>query len=562
MLPVRDAPGVLLTSVLAFVGGRFGAAWLGPELGIFVGALTAGIVSNLYGRALHRFARRRARARRCSCSCPGSVGFRSLALMLRSDVLTGVESAFRMTIMLAALVAGPADRERRGARAQARPRRCQRAHRAGSRTARGARPRVRPAARGPVRSTQMPFRIHRPYEPRGDQPQAIAELVEGLRRGDRYQTLLGTTGSGKTFSISNVIAEFNRPALVISHNKTLAAQLYGEFKQFFPDNAVGYFISYYDYYQPEAYVPSTNTYIAKDATINDDIDRLRLQATSMLLERDDVIIVASVSCIYGLGAPEDWSGMRIDARSGEHLTRKHLLERLVEIQYTRNDIEVSRGTFRGARRRRRGASGVRGPSRAHRARRRARRADLRGRSAHRAGAAAHGPARALSGEALRHAEPRLIAALSAIATSSRSAVTELRAENKLVEAQRLRQRTEYDLEMLATIGTCPGVENYSRHLSGRKAGDRPGCLLDYFQGEYLLVIDESHVTCRRSARCTRATARASRRSSTSASGCRPRSTTGRSASTSSRRSPARRSTCRRHRRSSRSRARRASSSSR
>src|SRR5437867_1904473 len=192
----------------------------------------------------------------------------------------------------------------------------------------------------------MPFTIHRPYEPRGDQPQAIAELVAGLERGDRYQTLLGVTGSGKTFAIASTIAESNRPTLVISHNKTLAAQLYGEFRQFFPNNAVGYFISYYDYYQPEAYVPSTNTYIAKDATINDDIDRLRLQATSMLLERDDVIIVASVSCIYGLGTPEDWRGMRIDARAGERFTRRELLEKLVAIQYTRNDVEVGRGHFR------------------------------------------------------------------------------------------------------------------------------------------------------------------------------------------------------------------------
>src|SRR5437867_1397423 len=192
----------------------------------------------------------------------------------------------------------------------------------------------------------MPFTIHRPYEPRGDQPGAIAELVEGLRRGERYQTLLGVTGSGKTMTAASVIAQWKRPTLVISHNKTLAAQLYGEFRQFFPENAVGYFISYYDYYQPEAYVPSTNTYIAKDASINDDIDRLRLQATSLLLERDDVIIVASVSCIYGLGTPEDWRGMRLDARAGERLSRKHLLERLVEIQYTRNDVELTRGRFR------------------------------------------------------------------------------------------------------------------------------------------------------------------------------------------------------------------------
>src|SRR5205085_1322422 len=192
----------------------------------------------------------------------------------------------------------------------------------------------------------MPFKLHQPYEPRGDQPEAIEEIVRGLERGERDHTLLGVTGSGKTFTVANVIARWNRPVLVISHNKTLAAQLYGEFRQFFPDNAVGYFISYYDYYQPEAYVPSTNTYIAKDASINDDIDRLRLQATSMLLERDDVIIVASVSCIYGLGAPEDWRGMRIDAEAGARFTRKHLLERLVEIQYTRNDLELSRGNFR------------------------------------------------------------------------------------------------------------------------------------------------------------------------------------------------------------------------
>src|SRR6478672_4592409 len=192
----------------------------------------------------------------------------------------------------------------------------------------------------------MPFQLHRPYPPRGDQPQAIASLLEGLRGGERYQTLLGVTGSGKTYSVANVIAEWNRPTLVISHNKTLAAQLYGEFRQFFPDSGVGYFISYYDYYQPEAYVPSTNTYIAKDASINDDIDRLRLQATSMLLEREDVIIVASVSCIYGLGAPEDWRGMRIDAKAGGTLSRRDLLAQLVAIQYTRNDLEVGRGNFR------------------------------------------------------------------------------------------------------------------------------------------------------------------------------------------------------------------------
>src|SRR3979490_961044 len=192
----------------------------------------------------------------------------------------------------------------------------------------------------------MTFSIHRPYEPLGDQPEAIAQLLEGLRSGQQYQTLLGATASGKTFSVSNVIAEWKRPTLVISHNKTLAAQLYGEFRQFFPENAVGYFISYYDYFQPAAYVPPPNPYIAKDASINDDIDRLRLQATSMLLEREDVIIVASVSCIYGLGTPEDWRGMPPQPPAGERVSRQALLQQLVDIQYTRNDLEVGRGNFR------------------------------------------------------------------------------------------------------------------------------------------------------------------------------------------------------------------------
>src|SRR5256885_7852244 len=192
-------------------------------------------------------------------------------------------------------------------------------------------------------SPRADFNLQAPFQPAGDQPKAIAELMAGLKRDDRFQSLMGVTGSGKTFTVANVIAQYGKPTLVLSHNKTLAAQLYGEFRQFFPENAVGYFISYYDYYQPEAYVPSTNTYIAKDASINDDIDRLRLQATSMLLERDDVVIVASVSCIYGLGTPEDWRGMRLDATAGERATRKEILDTLVRIQYTRNDIEVGRG---------------------------------------------------------------------------------------------------------------------------------------------------------------------------------------------------------------------------
>ncbi|HET7224088.1 MAG TPA: excinuclease ABC subunit UvrB, partial [Candidatus Eisenbacteria bacterium] len=340
----------------------------------------------------------------------------------------------------------------------------------------------------------MPFHLHRPFEPQGDQPEAIAELVEGLRAGRRWQTLLGVTGSGKTYTIANVIAQWNRPTLVISHNKTLAAQLYGEFKQFFPDSAVGYFISYYDYYQPEAYVPSTNTYIAKDASINDDIDRLRLQATSMLLERDDVVIVASVSCIYGLGAPEDWRGMRLDATAGERATRQQILEKLVQIQYTRNDIEVGRGQFR-----------VRGDViEVHPAyedaivrieldddvvSRISALDPVTGQLRRRMDRLALYPARHFVTP-----EPRLMSALHAIRQELDDRLAELKAENKLLEAQRLRQRTEYDLEMLATIGTCPGVENYSRHLSGRKPGERPGCLLDYFPDDFLLVIDESHVT--------------------------------------------------------------------
>ncbi len=340
----------------------------------------------------------------------------------------------------------------------------------------------------------MTFKLHQPYAPDGDQPEAIAQLVDGLESGHRYQTLLGVTGSGKTFTIANAIAQWQRPTLVISHNKTLAAQLYGEFRQFFPDNAVGYFISYYDYYQPEAYVPQTNTYIAKDASINDDIDRLRLQATSMLLEREDVVIVASVSCIYGLGAPEDWRGMRLDAAAGERATRKDILDTLVRIQYTRNDIEVGRGNFR-----------VRGDViEVHPAYEddivrieldddvvaRISAVDpVTGQVKRRMERLALYPAKHFVTP-----EPRLMTALAAIRHELDERLAQFRHEGKLLEAQRLQQRTEYDLEMLATIGTCAGVENYSRHLSGRAPGERPGCLIDYFPKDFLLVIDESHVT--------------------------------------------------------------------
>ena len=346
----------------------------------------------------------------------------------------------------------------------------------------------------------MPFTIRQPYPPQGDQPQAIAELVSGLEAGERHQTLLGVTGSGKTFTIANVIAQHRRPTLVISHNKTLAAQLYGEFRQFFPDHAVGYFISYYDYYQPEAYVPSTNTYIAKDANINDDIDRLRLQATSMLLEREDVIVVASVSCIYGLGTPEDWRGMRIDAQAGERMRRETLLERMVAIHYTRNDLQPERGTFR-----------VRGDViEVHPAyddylvrieldddvvARLSAVDPVTGRTLRPMDRLALYPAKHFITP-----EPRLQDALGAIRQELAERLQELRSQGKLLEAQRLKQRTEYDLELLSTHGTCPGVENYSRPLSGRRPGERPGCLIDYFprnddgSADFLLIVDESHVT--------------------------------------------------------------------
>jgi excinuclease ABC subunit B len=340
----------------------------------------------------------------------------------------------------------------------------------------------------------MPFQIHQPYPPSGDQPAAIRELTERFMAGERYQTLLGVTGSGKTFTVANVVAALQRPTLVISHNKTLAAQLYGELKQFFPNSGVGYFISYYDYYQPEAYVPSSNTYIAKDASINDDIDRLRLLATSMLLERDDVVIVASVSSIYGLGTPEDWRGMRIDATAGEPLSRNQLLHKLVEIQYTRNDVEVGRGHFR-----------VRGdvidvhPAYEDHIVRIELDDDVVSRIS---------VVDPVTGQVQRRTEKlalypakhfvtperRLHAAIDAIRDEMEQQVTLFKSQGKLLEAQRIRQRTEYDLEMLGSVGTCPGVENYSRHLAGRAAGERPGCLLDYFPDDFITVIDESHVT--------------------------------------------------------------------
>ncbi|MGE5174965.1 MAG: excinuclease ABC subunit UvrB [Hyphomicrobiales bacterium] len=341
---------------------------------------------------------------------------------------------------------------------------------------------------------EAPFRLQSGYEPRGDQPRAIEELIEGIRRGDRYQTLLGVTGSGKTFTMANVIAAVNRPTLVISHNKTLAAQLYGEFKSFFPENAVGYFVSYYDYYQPEAYVPQTNTYIEKDASINDDIDRLRLQATSALLERRDVVIVASVSCIYGLGSPEDFRREMLLIEAGEETTREEILARLVHSQYTRGDLELKRGTFRA-----RGdvievhpayeETALRIELFGDKVERIAVIDPLTGKTQQPLRVAAIYPAKHFMTHPVRLQE-----GVRAIREELAERLAAFQHEGKLLEAQRLKMRTEYDLEMLREIGYCPGIENYSRPLSGRKAGERPQCLIDYFPEDFLLIVDESHVT--------------------------------------------------------------------
>lgn len=338
------------------------------------------------------------------------------------------------------------------------------------------------------------FKVVSPFEPAGDQPKAIAQLVDGIKRGLTAQTLLGVTGSGKTFTIAKVIEQVQKPTLVIAHNKTLAAQLCNEFREFFPNNAVHYFVSYYDYYQPEAYVPQSDTYIEKDATINDEIDSLRHAATSALLERRDVIIVASVSCIYGLGSPEDYQGMTLALKSGEFRDRDHILRRLVGIQYERNDIGFQRGTFR-----------VRGdvieiiPAYSDNVVR----IELFGDEVDRI--LELDP---ITGEVLAEndevtiypashfvtSEEKLKRAIASIEAELEEQLAILRAENKLLEAQRLEQRTRYDLEMLQQMGFCQGIENYSRHLTGRAPGEMPATLLDYFPKDFLMIIDESHVT--------------------------------------------------------------------
>jgi len=339
-----------------------------------------------------------------------------------------------------------------------------------------------------------PFKLVSPYTPRGDQPEAINQLVSGLLGGARSQVLLGVTGSGKTFTMANIIARVNRPTLVIAHNKTLAAQLYSEFKEFFPENAVHYFVSYYDYYQPEAYIPQTDTYIEKDASINEEIDRLRHASTSALFERRDVLIVASVSCIYGLGSPEDYQGMTLSLKYGDIRTRDKILRRLVGIQYTRNDVGFTRGTFR-----------VRGdvieiiPVYGETVIR----IELFGDEVEKIL-----EVDPLTGEILGEkesvtiypgthyvtSEENMKRAILSIETELETELARLRQEGKLLEAQRLEQRTRFDLEMLQEVGYCQGIENYSRHLTGRKPGEPPATLLDYFPDDFLLFIDESHVT--------------------------------------------------------------------
>lgn len=338
------------------------------------------------------------------------------------------------------------------------------------------------------------FEIQAPFSPEGDQPGAIAELAAGVRSGARHQTLLGATGTGKTLTIAHVIAQSQRPALVMSHNKTLAAQLYGELKSLMPAAAVEYFISYYDYYQPEAYIPSTDTYIEKDASINEDIERLRLRATSSLMERDDVVVVSSVSCIYGLGNPVDYRSLMVHLSVGQTLPRQDMLRSLVDILYQRNDISFERGTFR-----------VRGdtveimPAYDEQGVR----IELWGDEIERitrfdplTGAAISSLDRTAIYPASHYVTPRrtIEQVVPMIRDEMEEQVAAFKAEGRLLEAQRIATRTHFDMEMMLEMGTCPGIENYSRYTSGREEGERPACLLDYFPEDFLLVVDESHVT--------------------------------------------------------------------
>ncbi len=336
------------------------------------------------------------------------------------------------------------------------------------------------------------FKLHSRYSPAGDQPKAIRALTRGFNSGEKYQTLLGATGTGKTFTMAHVIRNLERPTLIMSHNKTLAAQLYSEFKLYFPENAVGYFVSYYDYYQPEAYVPSRDLFIEKDASINQDIDRLRLAATTRLLEREDVIVIASISCIYGIGSPEAYRRMYALARVDDEMSRDALLERLVELQYVRSDAGLRRGAFRA-----RGDVVEVHPAYEEIALR----IEFFGEVIDRISLIDP-----LTGRRLESLEEttiypanhfvtppeRMDGVLKNIESELERRLAELRGKGKLAEAQRLEARTRYDIELLADMGFCPGVENYARHLSGRKPGERPACLLDYFSDDFLCIVDESH----------------------------------------------------------------------
>ncbi|MDY4669083.1 MAG: excinuclease ABC subunit UvrB [Oliverpabstia sp.] len=344
-------------------------------------------------------------------------------------------------------------------------------------------------------SEEKIFKLESPYKPTGDQPQAIEQLVKGFQEGNQCQTLLGVTGSGKTFTMANVIQELNKPTLIIAHNKTLAAQLYGEFKEFFPNNAVEYFVSYYDYYQPEAYVPSTDTYIAKDSAINEEIDKLRLSATAALSERRDVIIISSVSCIYGIGSPKDYQNMIVSLRPGMEKDRDEVIRSLIDMQYDRNEMDFHRGTFR-----------VRGdvveiiPAYESDV---AIRVEFFGDEVDRIT-----EVDVLTGEIKRELNhvalypashyvvpmERILEASKDIEEELQEQVTYFKSEDKLLEAQRISERTNFDLEMMKETGFCSGIENYSRHLAGLKPGEPPYTLMDYFGDDYLIIIDESHIT--------------------------------------------------------------------
>lgn len=339
------------------------------------------------------------------------------------------------------------------------------------------------------------FKLHSNFEPTGDQPQAIEYLSKGIEEGKKYQTLLGVTGSGKTFTMANVIAKVNKPTLILAHNKTLAGQLYSEFKEFFPENAVEYFVSYYDYYQPEAYIPQTDTYIEKDSAVNEEIDKLRHSATAALFERKDVIIVASVSCIYGLGDPDDYSGLTISLRPGMKLERDVLLKTLIERQYDRNEIDFKRGKFR-----------VRGdtvevyPSNENEKAIRIeffgdeieKISEINPLTSHRIGIRNH--VLIFPNSHYATSKEKMQKAVKTIEIELAERVKELKEQNKLVEAQRIEQRTNFDIEMMLETGFCQGIENYSRHISGRAPGSAPYTLMDYFPKDFLLMIDESHAT--------------------------------------------------------------------